>query len=156
MAKFLKDNDIVAVPFDKGTAFCVMKTQWYHKKLADIALKIEKDINSTLLDMKKSSLLREFLSKNAFNRSTTRETLSPSKSSQEWNSFTPMEFLYAQSIPEFQVMCFIRAAVVALSKWCIFLELALFTTPWKKYPRQTTTSRSHHKVWLQPASSSER
>ena len=24
-AKFLKDNDIVAVPFDKGTGFCVMK-----------------------------------------------------------------------------------------------------------------------------------
>ena len=72
-AKFLKDNDILAVPFDKGTEFCVMKKQSYQKKLAavldctqvqeiastgnNIAPNFEKDINSALLDMKKGSLL---------------------------------------------------------------------------------------------------
>ena len=74
-AKFLKNNDIVASPFDKCTGFCVMKRQSHRKKLVavldctqireiastgnSIALKIEKDINSALLDMKKSSLLGE-------------------------------------------------------------------------------------------------
>ena len=74
-AKFLKDNDILAVPFDKCSGFCVMKRQSYHKKLPDvldwtqfyeiastmdnIALKIQKDINSALLDMKKSSLINK-------------------------------------------------------------------------------------------------
>ena len=36
MAKFLKGNNFVAVPFDKGTGFCVMKTQSYQKKLEDV------------------------------------------------------------------------------------------------------------------------
>ena len=75
METFLKDNDNMAVPNHKGTGFCVMKRQSCRKKLADIldctrfqemasaldkfALKNEKAINSALLDMKKSSLLRK-------------------------------------------------------------------------------------------------
>ena len=44
-AKFLKDNGIVAVPFDNGTGFFVMKRQSYQKKnwwLFSIAPKFKK------------------------------------------------------------------------------------------------------------------
>ena len=34
--KYLKDNNLVAVPFDKGVGFCVMKEQKYKDKLNDI------------------------------------------------------------------------------------------------------------------------
>ena len=34
--KYLKDNDLVAIPFDKGIGICVMKRQDYHKKLDTI------------------------------------------------------------------------------------------------------------------------
>ena len=73
VAKFSNDNNIVTLPFDKGTGFCVMKKQSFHKKLADAldftqfqeiasaggkhCLKIEWYNNNALLDMKKSSLL---------------------------------------------------------------------------------------------------
>ena len=30
--KFLKDNGLLAVPFDKGVDFCVMKKETYEKK----------------------------------------------------------------------------------------------------------------------------
>ena len=31
--KYLKDNGLLAVPFDKGMGFCVMKKKTYEKKL---------------------------------------------------------------------------------------------------------------------------
>ena len=59
--KYLKDNGLLAVPFDKGVGFCVMKKVTYEKKLKDllqaeqfserknltdsVIMKIEKDIN---------------------------------------------------------------------------------------------------------------
>ena len=32
---YLKDNGLLAVPFDKGVGFCVMKKETYEKKLKD-------------------------------------------------------------------------------------------------------------------------
>ena len=65
----MKDNGLLAVPFDKGVGFCVMKKETYEKKLKDllqaekfnerknltdsVIMKIEKDINIELLAMKK-------------------------------------------------------------------------------------------------------
>ena len=34
--RYLKENDLVAAPFDKGIGICVMKRQDYHRKLDDI------------------------------------------------------------------------------------------------------------------------
>ena len=34
--RYLKDNDLVAVPFDKGTDICVMKVHVYQEKLMNI------------------------------------------------------------------------------------------------------------------------
>ena len=34
--KYLKDNGLLAVPFDKGVGFCVMKKETYEKKLKDL------------------------------------------------------------------------------------------------------------------------
>ena len=36
VATFLKDNDIVAVTFNKGKGLCVLKRQSYHRKQADV------------------------------------------------------------------------------------------------------------------------
>ena len=67
--KYLKDNGLLAVPFDKGVDFCVMEKETYEKKLKNLLqaeqfserknltdsliMKIEKDINRELLAMKK-------------------------------------------------------------------------------------------------------
>ena len=75
VTKFLKSNCIMAVSFDKSTGFSVMKRQSYPKKLAEtldcfqfqdfasvgdnIAVNIVKDIDSALLDLKKSSFFSE-------------------------------------------------------------------------------------------------
>ena len=32
---YLKDNGLLAVPFDKGVGFCVVKNETYEKKLKD-------------------------------------------------------------------------------------------------------------------------
>ena len=34
--KYLKDNGLLAVPFDKGVGFCVMKKETYEKKLKNL------------------------------------------------------------------------------------------------------------------------
>ena len=34
-SKYLKANGLLAVPFDKGVGFCVMKKEMYEKKLKD-------------------------------------------------------------------------------------------------------------------------
>ena len=34
--KYLKDNGLLTVPFDKGVGFCVMKKETYEKKLKDL------------------------------------------------------------------------------------------------------------------------
>ena len=73
--KFSKDNGLLAVPFDKGVGFCVMKKETYEKKLKDllqaeqfserknltdsVIMKIEKDINNELLAMKKKDEISE-------------------------------------------------------------------------------------------------
>ena len=93
------------VSFDKGTGFSVMKKQSYHNKLAEthdclqfqeiastgdnIVVNIEKDIESALLDLKKSSFFSKNLSKDTSNKRRNRKTLGPSKNVQEWTSFTP-------------------------------------------------------------------
>ena len=67
--KYLKSNGFVAVPYDKGVVFCVMRKDTYENKLSDtlnsnqfskskgtcdaIVLKIERDINKELLAMRK-------------------------------------------------------------------------------------------------------
>ena len=69
--RYLKDNDLLAIPFDKGVGICVMKKQTYHSKLDQIislpqfekvfparknakhpVFKEEENIISTLKDMK--------------------------------------------------------------------------------------------------------
>ena len=73
--KYLKDNGLLAVPFDKGVGSCVMKKETYEKKLKDllqaeqfserknltdsVIMKIEKDINNELLAMKKKDEISE-------------------------------------------------------------------------------------------------
>ena len=75
--KYLKDNGLLAVPFDKGVSFCVMKKETYKKKLKDllqaeqfserknltdsVIMKIEKDISKELLAMKKKVRISEAL-----------------------------------------------------------------------------------------------
>ena len=67
--KYLKENGLLAVPFDKRVGSCVMKKETYVKKLKDllqaeqfserknvtgsVIIKIKKDINKQLLAMKK-------------------------------------------------------------------------------------------------------
>ena len=73
--KYLKDNGLLAVPFDKGVGFYVMKKETYEKKLKDllqaeqfserknltdsVIMKIKKDINIELLAMKKKDEISE-------------------------------------------------------------------------------------------------
>ena len=75
--KYLKDNEPLAVPFDKGVNFCVMKKETFEKKLKDllqaeqfserknladsVIIKIEKDTNKELLAMKKKDEISETL-----------------------------------------------------------------------------------------------
>ena len=68
--KYLKDNGLLAVPFDKGWVFFVMKKETYEKKLNDserknltdgLNMKIEKDINKELPAMKKKDEISEAL-----------------------------------------------------------------------------------------------
>ena len=67
--KYLKDNGLLAVPFDKGVSFCIMRKQTYESRLEsllqsaqfvkkdastdEVILKIEKEINKELLAMNK-------------------------------------------------------------------------------------------------------
>ena len=75
--KYLKDNGLLAVPFDKGVGFCVMKKETYEKKMKDllqaeqfserknltdsVIMKIEKDISKELLALKKKVRISEAL-----------------------------------------------------------------------------------------------
>ena len=75
--KYLKDNGLLAVPFDMGVGFCVKKQETYEKKLKDllqaeqfserknltdsVIMKIEKHINKELLAMKKKDEISEAL-----------------------------------------------------------------------------------------------
>ena len=75
--KYLKSNGLVAVPYDKGVGFCVMRKDTYENKLSDtldsnhfsksegtsdaIVLKIERDINKELLAMRKKNEISESL-----------------------------------------------------------------------------------------------
>ena len=67
--KYLKNNGLLAVPFDKGVGFCIMRKQTYESKLEsllqsaqflkkdtttdEVILKIEKELNKELLAMNK-------------------------------------------------------------------------------------------------------
>ena len=67
--KYLKDNGLLAVPFDKGVGFCIMRKQTYESKLEfllqsaqfvkkdattdEVILKIEKELIKKVLDMNK-------------------------------------------------------------------------------------------------------
>ena len=71
--KYLRDNALFAVPFDKGVGFCVMKKSTYGEKLEklrdweqfrklekscdNIVMKDEKELNKELLDMRKKGKL---------------------------------------------------------------------------------------------------
>ena len=75
--KYLKSNGLVAVPYDKGVGFCVMRKDTYENKVSDtldsnkfseskgasdaIVLKIERDINKELLAMRKKDEISENL-----------------------------------------------------------------------------------------------
>ena len=75
--KYLKSNGLVAVPYDKGVGFCVIRKETNENKLSDtldssqfskskrtsdmIVLKIERDINKELLAMRKIVELSENL-----------------------------------------------------------------------------------------------
>ena len=73
----MKDNGLLAVPFDMGVGFCVMKKEKYEKKLKDllqaeqfsekknltdsVIIKTEKDINKKLLAIKKKDEISEVM-----------------------------------------------------------------------------------------------
>ena len=75
--KYLKRNRLIAVPYDKGVGFCVMRKDTYENKLSDTLdsnqfsenkgtsganiLKIERDINKELLAMRKIDEISENL-----------------------------------------------------------------------------------------------
>ena len=75
--RFLKDNGLLAVPFDKGVGFCVMKKEAYEKKLKNllqaeqfserknltdiVIMKTEEVINKELLAMKKKDEISKAL-----------------------------------------------------------------------------------------------
>ena len=67
--KYLKGNELLAVPFHKGVGFCIMRKQTYESKLEsllqsaqfvkkdattdEVILKMEKELNKELLAMNK-------------------------------------------------------------------------------------------------------
>ena len=78
--RYLKDNNLLAIPFDKGTGICIMKKETYREKLRDILnleqfekvvpgrknakdaiLKQEECINKTLADLHQSNKISEVL-----------------------------------------------------------------------------------------------
>ena len=75
--KYLKDNGLLAVPFDKGVGFCIMRKQTYESKLEsllqsaqfvkkdattdEVILKIEKELNKELLAMNKRDEISDHL-----------------------------------------------------------------------------------------------
>ena len=75
--KYLKSNGLVAVPYDKGVDFCVMRKETYENKLSEtldsnqfskskgtsdaILLRIERDIKKELLAMRKKDEISENL-----------------------------------------------------------------------------------------------
>ena len=75
--KYLKSNGLVAIPYDKGVAVCVMRKDTYENRLSDtlnsnqfskskgtsdaIILKIERDIKKELLAMRKKDEISESL-----------------------------------------------------------------------------------------------
>ena len=75
--KYLKSNGLVAVPYDKGVGFCIMRKDTYENKLSDtldsnqfseskgtsnaIILTIERDINKEILAMRKKDEISENL-----------------------------------------------------------------------------------------------
>ena len=79
--KYLKDNVLLAVPFDKGVGFCIMRKQTYESKLEswlqsaqidqidqkkdattdEVILKIEKELNKELLAMNKRDQINDQL-----------------------------------------------------------------------------------------------
>ena len=55
--KYLKENGLIAVPFDKGIGICLMKTESYTKKLEDIInLSTIRESNTTKKKRKTSNL----------------------------------------------------------------------------------------------------
>ena len=76
-SKYLNDNDLLAVPFDKVVGFCVMKKETYEKNLKDLLQtgqfserknlrdslikKIEKNIKKEILAMKKKDEISKTL-----------------------------------------------------------------------------------------------
>ena len=50
--KWLKDNNMLAIPYDKGTGFCIMPVDIYNQKLSDIVNggQFAKDLASIQLD----------------------------------------------------------------------------------------------------------
>ena len=78
--RYLKENKLLAIPFDKGTGICIMKKDTYRNKLKDILnleqfekvipdrknakdaiLKEEERINKTLADLRKNNKISESL-----------------------------------------------------------------------------------------------
>ena len=87
--KYLKDNGLLAVPFDKGVGFCVKKKEINKKQVKgslraeqfserknrtdSVIMKIEKDINKELLAMKRKNEISEALY--TWLRSTVAQTV---------------------------------------------------------------------------------
>ena len=75
--KYLKDNGLLAVPFDKGVGFCLMRKQTYGTKLEsllqsaqfvkkdatteEVILKTEKELNKEYLAMNKKDEISDQL-----------------------------------------------------------------------------------------------
>ena len=69
--KYLRDNALIAVPFDKGVGFCVMKKSTYAEKLEKVldceqfrklekncVMKNEKELNRKLLNVREKGRYR--------------------------------------------------------------------------------------------------
>ena len=79
MQIYLRDNALIAVPFDKGVGFCVMKESTYaetlekvldceqlrqlEKSCDNILMKNENELNKELLDMRKIGRYRSRFTK---------------------------------------------------------------------------------------------
>ena len=95
MHDYLKANDLLAVPIDKGCGFCVMKKSTYREKLDevlnsdqfqkitgakdDIVIKNEKQIKNSLQQLMKQGKIIDKIYQTQVNRFTTSEALWPGK-----------------------------------------------------------------------------
>ena len=121
VTNYFKEHDLLLVPFDKRNGFCVMGKSTYQTKLDqildcpqfsridlsdDIIAKIENDINSTLLEMRKENLISENLSEVRSTGAQTARIYGRAKVRKKETPLRPV--LSIPGIPEFLTPLFER------------------------------------------------